>query len=98
VLVLPNRQKRLPFDHESIVRLAVDDLRRRYRERPDPARFLPEPFTLLQLRRVHEAVLGHRLQKDTFRRMVAPFLHSMGAVARGDVGRPAVLYRPGGSP
>jgi ADP-ribose pyrophosphatase YjhB (NUDIX family) len=96
-LALPDGQKRLPFDHETIARLAMDDLRRRYRERPDPAGFLPQPFTLLQLRRVHEAVLGHRLQKDTFRRMVAPLLRSIGAVARGDVGRPALLYRVGAS-
>jgi ADP-ribose pyrophosphatase YjhB (NUDIX family) len=93
LLALPDGQRRLPFDHETIARLAADELRRRYRERPDPARFLPQPFTLLQLRRVHEAVLGHPLQKDTFRRKVGPFLRSMGAVARGDVGRPALLYR-----
>ncbi len=83
----------LPFDHGQIVDLAVANLRSRYAERPDPARLLPEPFTLFELRRVHEAVHGHELQKDTFRRWMAPYLHDTGEVSDGSIGRPAALYR-----
>src|SRR5699024_3177841 len=42
---LPDGQRRLPFDHDAIVALALEHLRSRYREVPDPDRLLGEPFT-----------------------------------------------------
>lgn len=92
VLALPDGQRTLPFDHETIVRMALADLRARYRDRPDPSQLLPQPFTLRQLRLVHEAVQGVPLQKDTFRRAMLPFLDDWGALEEGSVGRPARLY------
>lgn len=83
----------LAFDHDAIVRMATDDLRSRYREHPDPDRLLTEPFTLLQLQRLHEAVAGHRLVKDTFRRNMQPHLAETGKRAEGTVGKPARLWR-----
>lgn len=70
VVALPS----LAFDHAQIVGFAVADLRDRYRERPDPAGLLAEPFPLSRLRNVHEAVLGHTLLPDTFRRAMLPHL------------------------
>lgn len=93
VLELPDRQRRLPFDHEDIVRHAVDRLRSVYEERPDPHGLLEEPFTVLELRRLHEAVLGESLQKDTFRRTMLPGLVQTTSVETGSVGRPARRYR-----
>lgn len=91
----------LPFDHDAIVRLAVTELQAAHRERPDPEGLLSEPFTLRQLRKLHEAVLGERLVPDTFRRYVLPYLRDTGRTTEGTVGRPATLYarehgRPGG--
>lgn len=83
----------LPFDHEQIVRLAVDDIRERYRRAPDPAGLIGDRFTLLELRRLHEAVLGEPLQKDTFRRQMAPQLEELDERSDGTVGRPARVYR-----
>lgn len=90
---LPGGQANLPFDHHLIVELAVEELRGRYRELPDPAHLVPEPFTLLELRRVHEAVLRRDLQKDTFRRQMLPYLVEVEDLSRGTVGRPARRYR-----
>ena len=50
----------LAFDHDRIVDLAVEHLRTEYQESPDPRRLLGDPFTLLQLQRLHEAVAGER--------------------------------------
>jgi 8-oxo-dGTP diphosphatase len=83
----------LAFDHRDIVHEAVERVRAEYRERPDPRRLLGEPFTLLELQRVHEAVLGERLQKDTFRRRMLPGLQETDTVQRGSVGKPARLFR-----
>lgn len=93
VLELPGRQRRLPFDHEMIARLAVDELRDRYSLGPDPYGLLPEKFTIRQLRALHDSVLGVTSQKDTFRRAMLPFLAAVDGVASGTVGRPAQLYR-----
>lgn len=83
----------LAFDHDEIVRMATEDLRSRYREHPDPDRLLPEPFTLLQLQRLHTAVAGRKMVKDTFRRNMQPYLVETGEVAEGTVGKPARLWR-----
>jgi ADP-ribose pyrophosphatase YjhB (NUDIX family) len=83
----------LAFDHDAIVSAAVTWARAGYRERPDPRGFLGREFTLLDLQRVHEAVLGSPLQKDTFRRRVLADLEETGALHRGTVGKPARLFR-----
>lgn len=83
----------LPYDHDRIVALAVAHTRARYAEHPDPDRLLAPPFTLLELRRLHEAVLGEPLPKDTFRRRMQPFLRPTGQLREGAVGKPAELFR-----
>jgi ADP-ribose pyrophosphatase YjhB (NUDIX family) len=94
-VVLPGRQRRLPFDHDEIVAEAVKWARDAYAERPDPSRLLGEEFTLYQLRKLHEAVLGaaQTPAKDTFRRLMEPHLEETGRIFTGNVGKPAMLYR-----
>ena len=86
---------RLAFDHEEIVAMAVARLRDKLDDAPVGYQLLPERFTLLELMRVHETVLGRSLNKDSFRRRM---LASGELVALGehqsDVGhRPAELFR-----
>ena len=47
-VVLPGRQRRLPFDHDEIVAEAVRWARDAYTDRPDPSRLLGEEFTPVQ--------------------------------------------------
>ncbi|WP_435526265.1 NrtR DNA-binding winged helix domain-containing protein [Microbacterium elymi] len=68
-------------------------MRSRYRAAPDPAGLLTEPFTIRELRHVHEAVAGHRLLPDTFRRSMLPGLAQTGETFSEGRGRPAELYR-----
>lgn len=83
----------LPFDHYCVVSLAVARLRDSYRLSPDPDQLLSSPFTLLELRRLHQAVLGQELPKDTFRRHMQPLLKATGRHKEGEVGKPALLFR-----
>lgn len=83
----------LPYDHAAILRAAVDEVRAEYRDRPDPRGLLGEDFTLRELRELHEVVLGESLQRDTFRRTMAPGLRGTGRMSDGGKGRPAALFR-----
>ena len=82
----------LAFDHDRIVALAMERLRAEYRYAPDPRGLLDEPFTLLELQRLHEAVFGRDLPKDSFRRGMEPNLRDTGRTQAGVVGKPARLF------
>ncbi|WP_376715079.1 NrtR DNA-binding winged helix domain-containing protein [Janibacter limosus] len=76
------------------VRVQVSVLGHRARS----GRVLAEPFTLHQLRKVHEAIVGEQMHKDNFVRRMKPYLEPV--IQRGEVmrstatrGRPAMLYR-----
>lgn len=87
-------RKRLAFDHGDILQMAVERLRSKVEYTSLPAFLLPEPFTLPQLQKVYEVVLGRPIDKSGFRTraMAADFLAEDGFL---DVGspRPAMGYR-----
>lgn len=82
----------LKYDHREIIGFAVESLRSEYRAAPDPAGLLDAPFTMRQLRLVHQAVLGERLLPDSFRRTMAPMLRATGELRVEGRGRPAELF------
>ncbi|MGC4935978.1 NrtR DNA-binding winged helix domain-containing protein [Gordonia sp. DT30] len=93
----------LLYDHDRIIAAATDSLRRRYEDRPDPDNLLPTPYTLTELRELHEAILGRRLMRDSFNRRVQPLLaaqtdRSGQPVTRVAGGRPARLYAKNAPP
>jgi 8-oxo-dGTP diphosphatase len=83
------------FDHADILGMAVKRVRGKLDYTPVGFQLLPETFTLLELQRVHETVLGRALNKDSFRRrMLATGELAATGEAEKDVGhRPAELYR-----
>lgn len=83
----------LVYDHSTIIQLAVDTLRAEYRASPDPEGLLGSEFTLLELLRLHEAIAGERLGKDTFRRHMLGMLVGTDAYQQGLVGKPAKIFR-----
>jgi ADP-ribose pyrophosphatase YjhB (NUDIX family) len=83
----------LPYDHTEIIQRAVRTVRASYELAPDPERLLPGPFTILELRVLHEAVVGRKFQRDTFRRLMEPQLTGTGRMTSGARGRPAELFR-----
>jgi 8-oxo-dGTP diphosphatase len=83
----------LPYDHTEIIRQAVATVRASYELGPDPERLLTGPFTILQLRLMHESVVGRKFQRDTFRRLMEPQLVGTGRTTAGTRGRPAELFR-----
>lgn len=83
------------FDHDLILGAAVQRLRGKLDYTPVGYELLPEAFTLYQLQKVHETVLGRRLNKDSFRRrmLATDELEPTGESQTDVVHRPAALYR-----
>lgn len=84
----------LAFDHDEILRCAIDRLRGKVEYTSLPAFLLDEPFTLPQLQHVYEIVLGRPVDKSGFRTrmLAAQFLVEDGLVD-GPSNRPAMGYR-----
>lgn len=82
----------LPYGHAEIVAKAVEWLRAAYAASPDPRALLDEPFTLKELRDLHEVVAGTSLMRDTFRRFMEPQLAGTGQMSDGTRGRPSRLW------
>ena len=64
---------------------------------PNPEGVLTEPFTMTELRTLHEKRLGATLKRDTFARLMRPFLTEVGTCNKTG-GRPAALYIVSASP
>jgi len=85
----------LAFDHESILATAFARIRGKIDYAPIGYELLPPAFTLSQLQKVHEAVLGRKLNKDSFRRRILASgqLQPTGESQQDVEHRPASLYR-----
>ena len=85
----------LPFDHAAIISLAILRLRGKLDYAPIGFRLLPERFTLRELLRVHEAILGRPLPLNSFRRRMLESgqLLATGEREQGTTHRPGELYR-----
>ncbi len=65
-----DRPPRLAFDHDDILRTALARLRAKLSYTTVGFQLLPETFTLPELQRLYETILGRRLDKRNFRRKV----------------------------
>jgi 8-oxo-dGTP diphosphatase len=90
-----NRPLPLAFDHAEILGVAVKRLRGKLDYAPIGFQLLGETFTLFELQRIHETVLGRSVNKDSFRRrmLASGLLKATGRSQTGVGHRPAELYR-----
>jgi len=91
--VRPGRPMR--YDHRRILATAMSRLRGKIKYRPVIFELLPERFTLSTFQCTVEAILGSRLHKQNFRRLVANagLVEPAGGMEPATGGRPAQLYR-----
>ncbi|MEO0864042.1 MAG: NUDIX hydrolase, partial [Pseudomonadota bacterium] len=82
------------FDHGAILGDVIKRLRGKLNYAPTGFGFLPPRFTLRDAQEVHEAILGHALNKPAFRRKLLDrhALQATGAFETGGAYRPAELY------
>ncbi len=85
----------LALDHRRILATALGRLRGKLKYRPLVFELLPETFTLLRLQHTVEALVGVRLHKQNFRRLVerGRLVEGTGRLESATGGRPAELFR-----
>lgn len=84
----------LAFDHDHLLDAALERLRAKVEYTVLPAALLPKAFTLPELQRTFETVLGRELDKSAFRtRMLSAGVIEETGETRADSRRPAMLYR-----
>ncbi len=85
----------MALDHRRILATALGRMRGKLRYRPLVFELMPPEFTLYELQRVIEAIVGRNMHKQNFRRLVAnQRLVEATGIRKGHTGgRPARLYR-----
>jgi hypothetical protein len=85
----------MQFDHRRILATAMSRLRGKIKYRPVIFELMPESFTLFELQRTVEAILGSHLHKQNFRRLIAAsgLVEPTGGIHTATRGRPAKAYR-----
>ena len=87
-------KERLAFDHAELLKAALSRLRNKVEYTSLPAFLMPAEFTLTELQRVYEVVLGRPLEKKAFRtRILATDLLEELPRMREGRSRPAQLFR-----
>ena len=86
--------RRLAFDHAHLIGQALATLRREVADLVLPAGYLPASFTLGELQQVCERILGHGLDKSSFRRKLADrdVVKPVPGEFRGGANRPAPIW------
>ncbi|PPC88583.1 MAG: NAD regulator [Hyphomicrobium sp.] len=82
-------------DHRRILATAIGRTRAKIKYRPVIFELMPDEFTLYELQKTVEAILGPHLHKQNFRRLVegAGLVEPTGDVKTRTGGRPAKLFR-----
>lgn len=91
----PRLGAQMRFDHRRILATAIGRVRAKIKYRPVIFELMTNEFTLYELQKTVEAILGPHLHKQNFRRLVesAGLVEPTGEVKTRTGGRPAKLYR-----
>jgi len=92
---LPKLGVSMHLDHRRILATSIGRTRAKIKYRPVIFELMPDDFTLFDLQKTVEAILGPHLHKQNFRRLVesAGLVETTGEVRVKTGGRPAKLYR-----
>jgi 8-oxo-dGTP diphosphatase len=90
-----NQVPRLAFDHAEILAVALERLRGKLTYAPIGFELLPQKFTIKQLQRLYEIVLGTQLDNRNFRKKIFAMgvLRELDEMQKGVPHRAARLYK-----
>lgn len=83
----------LAFDHKKIIQYGRERIKNKVEYSAIAFAFLPEEFTLPELQKVYEILLGKNLYKAGFRRKIMPMIEETDRMTSGDAHRPSKYYR-----
>ncbi|MFZ5967359.1 MAG: NUDIX hydrolase [Bacillota bacterium] len=84
----------IAFDHGKIIFYSLQRLRNKIEYTDIAFQLMPEYFTLTELQKVYEVILGEKLYPAQFRRQIEPMVIKTDKMhAEGKGHRPAVLYK-----
>jgi 8-oxo-dGTP diphosphatase len=86
---------RLAFDHSAILKVALERLRGKLTYAPIGFELLPQKFTIKQLQKLYEIVLGGKLDNRNFRKKIFSMdvLRELDEIQKGVSHRAARLYK-----
>lgn len=89
-----DRLPKMAYDHREMVATAVARLQEKVKNSNIVYSLLPREFTLTDLQKTYEAILGERLDKRNFRKkiLVVGLVKATGRMDAGKANRPAALY------
>lgn len=84
---------RIAFDHIEMINAGIDRLRNKVEYVPIAFNLVPEKFTLNEIQKVYEVILGKKLVKQNFRKWIDRFVEELDEKQEEVGHRPATLYR-----
>lgn len=85
----------LAFDHAHIASEALESLKKKFRDEPISFELLPSKFTLTEIQKLYESVLGESMDRRNFRKKMLSMeiLEKLDETQRGGAHRAPRLYR-----
>lgn len=80
------------FDHRQIIESGRERIRSKTESTSLPFNLMPEEFTLPELQKVYEILLGKKLYKANFRKKIAEMIVETDHMTSGDAHRPSRYY------
>jgi len=85
-------ETQLAFDHKKMIRYGRERIRNKVGYSDIAFEFIPEKFTLPQLQRVYEILLGKKLYKANFRKQISSRISETDEMITGNAHRPSRVY------
>ena len=82
----------LAFDHESVIVCGMDRIRNKVKDTDIIFNLLPKYFTLGELQRIYEVILGKKLLDPAFRRIIKDKVVKTDNIRSDGGHRPSILY------
>ena len=86
-------EKEIAFDHKEILKYGRERIRNKTEYTTIAFHFLPEEFTLPDLQKIYEILLGKELFKANFRKSIKEYVEETGDMRKEGAYRPSKLYR-----
>ena len=93
IALCPSSQEKLAFDHARSIDMALQRLRNKVSYAPIAFRLVPRQFTLGQLQKVYEVLLGEKLDRANFRKTVRRMVRQVEQPAAPKGRRQVMLFR-----